>query len=274
MSYDAAGNRKAVNWYGRPFVNQGGTAFSAGYSGFVNYSYDSLDRLTSETDSRVLTSPGGSQIPSGDFFFIGNNTGVNATAMLNANGGGNANTFVSDNANNLTTIRSSAGQTYNEDNQVTTSSDIVFDGDGNPTTYIEGFTGSNPNPPSPLSFDQNDRMTSAGNAGAFIVGPIYMSYYPDGRRASHRIGVSVTSSRYCFYDGDTLLYEKDYTNAYVMSAMAYGAGGLMQRRAYEQEIGYQTMSTLSTLPATRSTSSPTEARRLSTRWCSTDSVSR
>ena len=203
MRYDGLGNRTSVYWDINSVIyddTAGAKRFSTRISGAINYTYDDKSRLVSETDNRLAFGTGGN-----NYYYIGN--------LLNASTT-NANNYVSDAANNLTTIRSVGSQGYNEDNQITNAS-VTYDGDGSPINYPVNTAGTLQT----LVHDQEDRMTSIPSA-------FTMGYYPDGRRAWKQIG----STRYYYlYDGDSVVYEMSSTGV-ATNLFGYGAGGLSQRK--------------------------------------------
>ena len=73
------------------------------YNGTISYSYDTKDRVTQESSSRIFS-------------------------------GGYTDNYAYDNAGNPTTWPTSISKTYNSDNQQT-GTGFAYDGNGNPTTY-------------------------------------------------------------------------------------------------------------------------------------------
>ena len=207
LSYDGAGNRTHAFW-DIPTVMSSGANYAAYLYGGINYSYDDKDRLTQEYDSRAATNGGGF-----DYYFVGANGG---NARLNANDPAHPdqNNFVTDLADNLTTIRSSA-QTYNDNNQ-TSMAGFSYDLDGSPTSYLQRSSTGTFNPVT-LTFDQESRAT---NFASFTA-----KYYPDGMRASKTSG---GSTFYYLYDGSTVLCEINGSGN-ATNVFAYGAYGLAER---------------------------------------------
>lgn len=180
-----------------------GLTAAAGYAGNLSYTYDGLDHLQEEHNgSQTQGQPAGSG-------------GINDHFVLQP-GIGYDNTFASDGADNLTTVRGIA-TAVNADNQLTAN---TYDGDGSPTTY----NGSG------VTFDSEDRLT----ANSFLTA----GYYDDGTRAWKQPVNGANGYRtYFLYDGGHLVAEIEHDGT-LKNLFGWSTAGLLERYQASNSIYY------------------------------------
>ncbi len=204
LIYDPVGNRLQTDW-NVPYVkNANNIAESRGLLGSIAYSYDGLDRLARETDTRMtVKDPHSANF---NLYFTQSTFNPNGT---------NVNSYAADEADNLTTFRSGP-LGYNADNQLLLQNGS-YDGEGNPSRFYD----LNGNAATP-TFDVENRLTGLGSLSSF-------GYRDDGLRAWKQTPAGTGSKFYYLYSGTAVIAEVDSTGK-ATNLFAYGAAGLTQRR--------------------------------------------
>jgi len=184
-------------------ATSGGTTLSE----FGSTMYNGVGDQTSVIASvPALTADSGSTSYSYDSIGTGG-TRSQITGESSTRAGGYSETNAYDNAENLTTLRSSSSASFNSDNQ-NSALGYSYDGSGNPTTYSAHT----------LSFDSEDRMTTFGSA-------LIATYRGDNLRASK---TNSTTTIYYLYDGTIPVVEFNSSGA-VVAVNTFGTNGLLSR---------------------------------------------
>ena len=173
--------------------------------------HDPLDKLKDIAYNNVLV-PSFSKTQHFDYDLLDRMT----TDTTTTGGVSDIRSFVSDGANNLTTLR---GQTftYNADNQISNAG-FVHDDDGN-LTHIPASVGNST--VHTYTYDDLARLKSYHDATHDFT----FGYRPDGLRAWKEDNAGHRA--YFFYDGDTLHNETDAAGTMTRSFL-WGASGLLQ----------------------------------------------
>jgi RHS repeat-associated protein len=196
-TYDALGQPTVIA--NDKFINNAGT-YSPTYN---NITYNGLGQVTGFTNANT----GATNTYSYDSF----NRLHTEAASGGISGTNYSNSYVSDNANNLTTVRNTSGITFNADSQ-RTNTPFAFDGNGNMVVPGGG---------QPVTYDAENRMTNFNNAQETN------GYFSDGLRAWNN-----TSSGKVFflYDDGVPVVELNSSGS-VTATNTFGPSGLVSRTA-------------------------------------------